>query len=190
MAISAQFNAEISKYQMSLLIRSRFLHQERLPHKELQLALEKSRKKYTITPQDLNLIDRCSARDLCCIIHFARGWSKPFWNDFEAILGFDDLDALLPNNRESTFLDDKLRYLLKSPKRAYRIYKTERMIADGELVPCFRQGKSELRKGDRITLFHLMKDLRLPELAAAGGEGTDMMRRIKRRTVRVHKSRD
>jgi hypothetical protein len=29
MAISVQFNAEISKYPMSLLIRSRFLHQER-----------------------------------------------------------------------------------------------------------------------------------------------------------------
>jgi hypothetical protein len=98
------------------------------------------------------------------------------------------LDVCLPKNRARTFLADKLRYLLKSSRKAYRIYKTERMTPDGELVPCFRQRKSELRKGDRITLFHLMKDLSLPELAAAGGDGTDMMRRIKRRAVRVRKT--
>jgi hypothetical protein len=94
------------------------------------------------------------------------------------------LDARLPN-RDRTFLAEKLRYLLKSPQKAYRIYKTERMTPDGELVPCLRQRKSELRKGDRITLFHLLKGLHFPELAAAGGEGTDIMRRIKRRAVLV-----
>jgi hypothetical protein len=95
----------------------------------------------------------------------------------------------LPKNRDRTFLADKLRYLLKSPKNAYRIYRTERVTSDGELVPCFRQRKSELRKGDRITLFHLMKGLHLPDLAAAGGEGTDIMRKIKRRAVLVRGSR-
>jgi hypothetical protein len=94
-------------------------------------------------------------------------------------------DKRLPNNRDRTFLADKLRYLLKSPKNAYRIYRTERPTADGELVPCFRQKKSQLGKGDRITLFHLMKSLHLPDLAAAGGEGTDIMRRIKRKAARV-----
>jgi hypothetical protein len=94
-------------------------------------------------------------------------------------------DACLPNNPERTFLADKLRYLLKSPQKAYRVYKTSRITKNGELVPCLRQRKSELRKGDRITLFHLMKNLRLGELAVAGGEGTDLMRRIKRRAVLV-----
>jgi hypothetical protein len=98
-------------------------------------------------------------------------------------------DSRLPNNRKRTFLADKLRYLLKSPQKAYRIYKTNRVTTDGELVPCSKQKKSQLRKGDRITLFHLMKDLHLFELAAAGGEGTDIMRRIKRAAVRVPKSR-
>jgi hypothetical protein len=79
--------------------------------------------------------------------------------------------------------------LLKSLKKAYRIYKTERMTPDGELVPCFRQRKGELRKGGRITLFHLMKGLHFPELAAAGWEGTDVMRSIKGRAVMVRKSR-
>jgi hypothetical protein len=94
-------------------------------------------------------------------------------------------DARLPKNRDRSFLADKLRYLLKSPQKAYRIYKTNRVTTDGEIVPCFKQKKSELRKGDRITLFHLFKGLHFPELAAAGGEGTDIMRRIKRRAVRV-----
>jgi hypothetical protein len=56
--------------------------------------------------------------------------------------------------------------------------------------PCFRQKKSELRKGDRITLFHLLKGRYLDELAAAGGDGTDIMRRIKRRAVLVRNSRN
>ena len=35
-------------------------------------------------------------------------------------------DARLPNNRGRSFLADKLRYLLKSPQKAYRIYKTRK----------------------------------------------------------------
>jgi hypothetical protein len=85
-------------------------------------------------------------------------------------------DSTLPKNRDRTFLADKLRYFLKSPQKAYRIYKANRVTTDGECVPCLRQRKSNLRKGDRITLFHLLKNLHFPELAAAGGDGTDIMR--------------
>jgi hypothetical protein len=88
-------------------------------------------------------------------------------------------------NGKRTFLADKLRYMLKSPRKAYRIYKTNRVTSDGEVVPCFRQKKSELRKGDRITLFHLMKRLYLDELAVAGADGTAMLRRIKKAAARV-----
>jgi hypothetical protein len=84
-----------------------------------------------------------------------------------------------------TFLADKLRYILKSPQKAYRIYKTKRMNGRGKRVACFRQKKDDLRKGDRITLFHLMKELYLDKLAVAGGDGADMMRRIKRGVVRA-----
>jgi hypothetical protein len=89
------------------------------------------------------------------------------------------------DGRQRTFLADKLRYMLKSPRKAYRIYKTNRVSSDGEVVPCFRQKKSDLRKGDRITLFHLMKHLYLDELAVGGGDGTDMLRRIKKAAVRA-----
>jgi hypothetical protein len=89
------------------------------------------------------------------------------------------------DNKDRTFLADKLRYMLKSPRKAYRIYKTDRVTADGEVVPCFRQRKSDLRKGDRITLFHLMKHLYLDELAVGGGDGVGMLRRIKKAADQV-----
>jgi hypothetical protein len=68
-------------------------------------------------------------------------------------------------NGKRTFLADKLRYMLNSPQKAYRIYKTEQVTSDGEILSCFRQRKSDLRAGDRITLFHLMKGLYLDQLA-------------------------
>ncbi|PWT86629.1 MAG: hypothetical protein C5B58_01085 [Acidobacteria bacterium] len=76
-----------------------------------------------------------------------------------------------------TFLADKLRYMLKSPSKAYRIYRAKN--GDEDEIK-FRQIKSDLRPGDRIDLFHLTKGLYLDELAVGGGEGTDMLRRIKR----------
>jgi hypothetical protein len=289
---------------MSLFTNSGLSKQERLSDQELQLAFEKSRKRDSITQKDLQLVDPCSALDLCCINHSARIlWSKAVFNEFQEYFELDEdrqypdqplffvtltdvscttdhdapwvdiykfkrklqsglrglnyvgmvepglyvnvapgtrwsnkkaaswhlhaicwgenrrqmkarfrrlnregrylsimesqrgadqkeiVDSRLPKNRDRTFLEDKLRYLLKSPKNAYRIYKTERVTSDGECLPCLRQRKSELRKGDRITLFHLMKGLHFDELAAAGGDGTDMMRRIKRRAVQVRASR-
>jgi hypothetical protein len=78
-----------------------------------------------------------------------------------------------------TFFADKIRYMLKSPCKAYRIYKAKKKEGSEEEIR-FRQIKSDLRPGDRIDLFHLMKGLYLDELAVAGGEGTDMLRRIKR----------
>jgi hypothetical protein len=89
------------------------------------------------------------------------------------------------DNGKRTFLADKLRYMLKSPRKAYRIYKANRVTSDGEVVPCFRQKKSDLRKGDHITLFHLMKGLYLDNLAVGGGDGAGMLRRIKKAAFRV-----
>jgi hypothetical protein len=61
--------------------------------------------------------------------------------------------------------------------------------SDGEIPSCFRQRKSDLRDGDRITLFHLLKHLYPDELAKAGGDGVDMLRRIKRNAVRLGPTR-
>jgi hypothetical protein len=87
-------------------------------------------------------------------------------------------------NGKRGFLADKLRYMVKSPQKAYRIYRTEQVTSDGEIRGCVRQRKSDLRAGDRITLFHLLKGLYLDQLAMAGGDGAAMLRRIKRAAVR------
>jgi hypothetical protein len=76
---------------MSLFIQSCLLRQERLSDKELQLAFEKSRKRHTITSQDLQLTEACSALDLCCVNHFARiHWSKAFCKELEEFFGLND----------------------------------------------------------------------------------------------------
>jgi hypothetical protein len=76
---------------MSLFVQSCFSHQERLSNQELQLAFEKSRKRHTITRQDLDLLTSCSALDLCCVNHFARlRWSKAFCKEFEEFFDLDD----------------------------------------------------------------------------------------------------
>jgi hypothetical protein len=53
--------------------------------------------------------------------------------------------------KKRTFLADKIRYMLKSPRTAYRIYKMTKVRPDGESLGCIRPKKSDLRKGDRIT---------------------------------------
>lgn len=59
----------------------------------------------------------------------------------------------------------RFRYMCKTPHKAYRI------------GPTFIQGKSDLRHGQRITLFHLLKKHWLDALLIAGGEGVAIRRR-------------
>ena len=77
-------------------------------------------------------------------------------------------------------LADKFRYILKSPRRSYRVYKYEWITKDGEVINGFKQKTIEPRPGERVTLFLMMKDMTLDELSLAGGEGVSMLRRIKR----------
>jgi hypothetical protein len=81
-------------------------------------------------------------------------------------------------------LADKFRYILKAPRKAYRLFRVERVTADGEIVPRFKQRTSELRPGERLTLLRLMQDMYLDQLALAGGEGAAILRRAKRRVLR------
>jgi hypothetical protein len=76
---------------------------------------------------------------------------------------------------------DKIAYVLKAPKKAYRLFKREFMTADGEVICTFRQKKADFRFGERLTVFRLMQDMYLDQLAVSGGEGTDILRRVKRR---------
>ena len=81
-------------------------------------------------------------------------------------------------------LADKFCYVLKSPRKAYRLYKWETITPDGEIIPKFKQKKDDLRPGERLTLFKLMQDLYLDRLALGGGEGAELLRRLKRRVLR------
>jgi hypothetical protein len=76
----------------------------------------------------------------------------------------------------------RTRFVLKSPQKAYRIYKTKRVTSDGEIFGCFQQKKSELRWEIASPC---SKNLYLDELAVGGGDGTDMLRRIKKAALRV-----
>jgi hypothetical protein len=77
----------------------------------------------------------------------------------------------------------KIGYILKAPRKAYRLYKWEIVSPDGEIIPKFKQWKDDLRPGERLTLLRLMQDMHLDQLAVGGGEGTAMLRRVKRRAL-------
>jgi hypothetical protein len=81
-------------------------------------------------------------------------------------------------------LASKIAYMLKAPQNGYRLAKFRWVMPDREIVPKFKQFKSKLRPGERLTLFLLMQDMHLDELAVAGGEGKHILRRMKRRLLR------
>jgi hypothetical protein len=81
-------------------------------------------------------------------------------------------------------LASKVAYILKAPRKAYRLYKYEQVTADGEIILRFKQKKDDLRPGERLTLFRLLKDMNLDHLALGGGEGAEILRRVKRRVLR------
>jgi hypothetical protein len=80
-------------------------------------------------------------------------------------------------------LASKIAYFLKAPMKAYRLYKWK--FPNADIGPKSKQWKDDLRPGERLTLFRLMKDMYLDQLAVAGGEGTDMLRRVKRRVAQA-----
>jgi hypothetical protein len=82
-------------------------------------------------------------------------------------------------------------YMLKSPSWAYRLSGREEHGADGvvqtdingQRLVNYLQGKSKLRPGERVTLFHTMKHHYLDRLAVAGGDGAGLLARAKRRAL-------
>jgi hypothetical protein len=70
-------------------------------------------------------------------------------------------------------------YVFKPPGAGYRLARTSDQ--QGRLVLAgFTQRLSKLRPGERINLFHAMKYIPLDRLAAAGGEGVEMLAKAKR----------
>ncbi|MCG3773241.1 MAG: hypothetical protein JW395_0045 [Nitrospira sp.] len=78
----------------------------------------------------------------------------------------------------------RFRYMCKTPRKAYRINVKKRMDAEGRTEFSYISSKSLLRPGERVTLFHLLKNFSLDELTVAGGEGVGLRRRALRHLVR------
>jgi hypothetical protein len=85
-------------------------------------------------------------------------------------------------------------YMLKAPSKAYRVRRQAdltkpdgsiRVNADGEVLAKFVQGKSDLRPGEHIRLFKMMRYLYLDGLAFAGGDGVALLARAKSAALRT-----
>jgi hypothetical protein len=92
----------------------------------------------------------------------------------------DGLPAAHQKRISKGMMARKIGYVLKASKKAYRLFKWELITADGEVISKFKQKKDDFRPGERLTVFRLMQDMYLDQLAVAGGEGTVMLRRVKR----------
>ncbi len=68
-------------------------------------------------------------------------------------------------------------YMCKTPRKAYRIGRRKDAAGDVASNSLFKSNKSDLRPGQRITLFHLLKRHDLDDLLIAGGEGVAIRRR-------------
>jgi hypothetical protein len=103
----------------------------------------------------------------------------------------DGFDGVRAKKIKQGDLPKVLAYLLKSPRSAYRLSRLEEKGPDGQVqtdidgqaLTTYMQGKSELRPGERIILFHSMKNHYLDKLAVAGGDGVDLLARAKRRAL-------
>jgi hypothetical protein len=80
----------------------------------------------------------------------------------------------------------KLWYILKSPCKEYSI--GQRWQRDDKTAATkFKQNFRKIRLGHRVKLFHLMRNIYLDELAMAGGEGSELLRRIKYQALREYR---
>jgi hypothetical protein len=83
----------------------------------------------------------------------------------------------------------KLWYILKSPRKEYSIgQRWERDEITGAVR--FKQNSRKIRPGTRVKLFHLLREMYLDQLAMAGGEGRELLRRIKYEALREYRTKN
>jgi hypothetical protein len=83
----------------------------------------------------------------------------------------------------------KLWYILKSPCKEYLI--GQRRECDKKTgVVRFKQNSRKIRPGTRVKLFHLMREMYLDQLAMAGGEGSELLPRIKYEALRKYRTKN
>jgi hypothetical protein len=97
-----------------------------------------------------------------------------------------DLCAVHKKEIESDQFGYKLWYIIKSPCKEYSIGR--RRECDKETgAPQYKQNSRKIRPGNRITLFNLMRDFYLDQLAMAGGNGCELLRKIKYEVLREYR---
>ena len=83
----------------------------------------------------------------------------------------------------------KLSYILKSPCKEYSIgQRREHDRKTGRAK--FKQNSRKIRSGNRVKLFHLMRGMYLDRLAMAGGEGSELLWRIKYEALREYRTKN
>lgn len=83
----------------------------------------------------------------------------------------------------------KLWYIVKSPCKEYAIGK--RRKPDKKTgSERFKQNSRDIRAGNRVKLFHVMRGMHLDQLAMAGGCGCELLRKIKYEALRDYRARN
>jgi hypothetical protein len=83
----------------------------------------------------------------------------------------------------------KLWYLVKSPCTEYAIGKRRKPDKKTGAVR-FKQNSRDIRPGNRVKLFHLMRGIYLDQLAMAGGQGRKLLTKIKYDALRDYRARN
>jgi hypothetical protein len=80
----------------------------------------------------------------------------------------------------------KLWYLLKAPRKEYSIGR-RRECNEKTGAAKFKQNSRKIRPGNRLKLFNLMQEMYLDKMAMAGGEGSELLRRIRYDALREYR---
>jgi hypothetical protein len=81
----------------------------------------------------------------------------------------------------------KICYLVKSPRKEYSVGKYSEGGKDGE--PHYKHNRRAIRPGTRVKLFQLLESLYLDQLTMAGGEGVEILKRIKSNGLQNYRRR-
>jgi hypothetical protein len=94
------------------------------------------------------------------------------------------LEAVMPNfaaahwkRVERGKFGKKICYVAKSPCKEYSVGKYPEPKQNGDLH--YKHNRRDIRPGTRVKLFLLMQSLYLDQLTMAGGEGVEILKRIK-----------
>jgi hypothetical protein len=83
----------------------------------------------------------------------------------------------------------KLCYISKSQRKEYSI--GQRLNSDQKTgKPRYKQNSRNIRPGNRIKLFHLMRDMYLDQLAMAGGKGRQLLQQVKYEALRDYRRKN